>query len=70
MVAEGVETAAEAAVLGALGVDYGQGWHFGRPAPVEVPHRPHVGRGHPADQRVAMSGTGAPEGSPASMCAR
>ena len=27
---------AEAAVLGALGVDYGQGWHFGRPAPVET----------------------------------
>jgi EAL domain-containing protein (putative c-di-GMP-specific phosphodiesterase class I) len=36
VVAEGVETAAEAAVLSALGVDYGQGWHFGRPGPVEA----------------------------------
>jgi EAL domain-containing protein (putative c-di-GMP-specific phosphodiesterase class I) len=32
VVAEGVETAAEAAVLRQLGVDLGQGWHFGRPA--------------------------------------
>ena len=40
VVAEGVETAAEADVLRGLGVDYGQGWHFGRPAvpeAVEVP---------------------------------
>ena len=29
--AEGVETAEDAAALLALGVDYGQGWHFGRP---------------------------------------
>jgi EAL domain-containing protein (putative c-di-GMP-specific phosphodiesterase class I) len=32
VVAEGVETADEAAVLRRLGVDHGQGWHFGRPA--------------------------------------
>ncbi|MGH3262198.1 MAG: EAL domain-containing protein, partial [Trebonia sp.] len=31
VVAEGVETAADAETLRALGVDYGQGWHFGRP---------------------------------------
>jgi EAL domain-containing protein (putative c-di-GMP-specific phosphodiesterase class I) len=31
VVAEGVETAAEAAVLRGLGVDYGQGWYHGRP---------------------------------------
>jgi EAL domain-containing protein (putative c-di-GMP-specific phosphodiesterase class I) len=36
VVAEGVENAAEAAVLSALGVDYGQGWHFGRPGPAET----------------------------------
>jgi len=36
VVAEGVETAAEHAMLRALGVDDGQGWHFGRPAPVDV----------------------------------
>ncbi|MEV6600151.1 EAL domain-containing protein [Actinoplanes sp. NPDC051346] len=31
VVAEGVETATDAATLLALGVHYGQGWHFGRP---------------------------------------
>jgi EAL domain-containing protein (putative c-di-GMP-specific phosphodiesterase class I) len=31
VVAEGVETAEEAAALRALGVDYGQGWYHGRP---------------------------------------
>jgi EAL domain-containing protein (putative c-di-GMP-specific phosphodiesterase class I) len=36
VVAEGVETAAEAATLLALGVDHGQGWHFGRPGPAEA----------------------------------
>ena len=30
---QGIETAADAATLTALGVDYGQGWHFGRPGP-------------------------------------
>ncbi len=36
VVAEGVETADEAAALRALGVDYGQGWHYGRPGPPEA----------------------------------
>jgi EAL domain-containing protein (putative c-di-GMP-specific phosphodiesterase class I) len=36
VVAEGVETAGEAAALRALGVDYGQGWHHGRPGPPEA----------------------------------
>jgi EAL domain-containing protein (putative c-di-GMP-specific phosphodiesterase class I) len=35
VVAEGIETGADAAALLALGVDYGQGWHFGRPGPPE-----------------------------------
>jgi EAL domain-containing protein (putative c-di-GMP-specific phosphodiesterase class I) len=36
VVAEGVETAADAAALLSLEVDFGQGWHFGRPGPPEV----------------------------------
>ncbi|UOY00426.1 sensor domain-containing phosphodiesterase [Blastococcus sp. PRF04-17] len=36
VVAEGVETAAEDVVLRTLGVDYGQGWQFGRPGPVDA----------------------------------
>ncbi len=42
VVAEGIETAEEAAVLRTLGVDYGQGWHFGRPA-VPPPRPAHDG---------------------------
>ena len=33
VVAEGIETAADADALLLLEVDYGQGWHFGRPGP-------------------------------------
>lgn len=33
VVAEGVETAADADVLRSVGVDYGQGWYYGRPGP-------------------------------------
>ena len=36
VVAEGVETVGEAAALRTLGVDYGQGWHHGRPGPPEA----------------------------------
>lgn len=34
VVAEGIETEADAAWLRDLGVDHGQGWHLGRPGPV------------------------------------
>ncbi len=37
VVAERVETEAEADALLAIGVDYGQGWFFGRPGPLPVP---------------------------------
>jgi EAL domain-containing protein (putative c-di-GMP-specific phosphodiesterase class I) len=43
VVAEGVETAEEAVVLRRLGVDSGQGWHFGRPA-VPEPARAELAR--------------------------
>ncbi|MDI1289502.1 MAG: EAL domain-containing protein [bacterium] len=33
-VAEGIEDEADAITLRELGVNYGQGWHFGRPAPI------------------------------------
>lgn len=36
VVAEGVETERDAEALLALGVDDGQGWHFGRPGPPEA----------------------------------
>ena len=36
VIAEGVETAAEHAVLQSLGVDGGQGWLFGRPGPADL----------------------------------
>ena len=46
VVAEGIETAQEAAALHDLGVDLGQGWHFGRPGPPEslLPVTPAVPR--------------------------
>ena len=36
VVAEGVETAADALALRDAGVDHGQGWYFGRPGPPEA----------------------------------
>jgi EAL domain-containing protein (putative c-di-GMP-specific phosphodiesterase class I) len=53
VVAEGVETEADAAALGALGVDLGQGWHFGRAAaPADL--REHYGP-QPETTGVAVS---------------
>ena len=53
VVAEGVETAAEAVVLRDLGVDLGQGWFFGRPAPVDPPVVPAART--PADDQPAVA---------------
>jgi EAL domain-containing protein (putative c-di-GMP-specific phosphodiesterase class I) len=36
IVAEGIETGGCAEELRTLGADYGQGWHFGRPAPAAI----------------------------------
>jgi EAL domain-containing protein (putative c-di-GMP-specific phosphodiesterase class I) len=52
VVAEGVETAAEADALRSMGVDYGQGWHFGRPA---VPEPLVPAPRQPADLPSAVS---------------
>jgi EAL domain-containing protein (putative c-di-GMP-specific phosphodiesterase class I) len=56
VVAEGIETAADAAALRDLGVDHGQGWHFGRPgAPEDLAEAvPPAVPGIPA-QRGAVS---------------
>jgi EAL domain-containing protein (putative c-di-GMP-specific phosphodiesterase class I) len=35
-VAEGIESAESARLVQALGVDFGQGWHFGRPGPLPI----------------------------------
>ena len=60
VVAEGVETADDAATLQALDVDHGQGWHFGRPGPVAdlAPCPPRVGFPRPASPRRAAAPTG------------
>jgi EAL domain-containing protein (putative c-di-GMP-specific phosphodiesterase class I) len=36
VIAERIETAAHAELMQGLGVDYGQGWHLGRPGPLRV----------------------------------
>lgn len=51
VVAEGVETAADAAALRDLGVDHGQGWYFARPATADALRDEYP---IPADHRVAV----------------
>lgn len=62
VVAEGIETADDADRLARLGVDYGQGWHFGRPGPPEA-----LAPVEPADQpadRAPGTVPPAPRGAP------
>ncbi|MEO6207212.1 MAG: EAL domain-containing protein, partial [Candidatus Limnocylindrales bacterium] len=40
VIAEGVETEEERLALRAMDVNFGQGYHFGRPAPAEAWERP------------------------------
>jgi EAL domain-containing protein (putative c-di-GMP-specific phosphodiesterase class I) len=44
VVAEGVETAEDASALRSVGVDFGQGWHYGRPGPVDALENPSKDR--------------------------
>jgi EAL domain-containing protein (putative c-di-GMP-specific phosphodiesterase class I) len=55
VVAEGIETAEEAARLRDLGVDLGQGWYLGRPGPPEAlsPVAPAVPAPRPAERQLA-----------------
>lgn len=50
IVAEGIETAAELEALSALGVDYGQGYHLGRPLPLVASVHMLIGAGRVADE--------------------
>lgn len=53
VVAEGIETVEDAAALNAIGVDYGQGWHYGRPGPPGDLARIEP-IAHPARHRIAI----------------
>jgi EAL domain-containing protein (putative c-di-GMP-specific phosphodiesterase class I) len=56
VVAEGVETADDAVALRDLGVDHGQGWHFGRPgAPAALSDRYEIGLPPPAVATVCRA---------------
>lgn len=55
VVAEGVETIDDARTLKSVGVDYGQGWHFGRPgAPEDVVDFHQIDELHSLDETSAQ----------------
>ena len=53
IVAEGIETEAEWRTLAALGVGYGQGWHFSRPMPAVAAQHYLLGAETPLEARAA-----------------
>ncbi len=55
LIAEGVETEAEAKSLATLGVEFAQGYWFGRPAPVAAWARPSDARAVPAGMTTAAT---------------
>lgn len=61
VVAEGVETADDAAVLLSLGVDDGQGWYFGRPGAPETLDGPAVAAPVPAQTPAPAPDDTAPQ---------
>jgi EAL domain-containing protein (putative c-di-GMP-specific phosphodiesterase class I) len=58
VVAEGIEQPVDAAVLAALGVDYGQGYFYGRPGPPGALATAAEDRCRPADRRAETITTG------------
>ena len=62
VIAEGIETAADVATARALGANWGQGWHFGRPAPLADLSLPEVDRA--SGLRAPRPGLHQPAGSP------
>jgi EAL domain-containing protein (putative c-di-GMP-specific phosphodiesterase class I) len=59
LVAEGIEQESERAILQELGVDFGQGYLLGRPAPLQLV-APSRDTGVRAGRRVGMSGSRPP----------
>jgi len=55
IIAEGIETPGELAVLRGLGIDVGQGYHLGRPGPLPLARR-QAGRGDPVGVRRDIKG--------------
>ena len=67
VIAEGIETEADVATAQTLGANWGQGWHFGRPAPLADLSLPDIRQ--TAHLRVSRPGLHQPAGSPFEVAA-